>query len=142
MRSLRLLPAILLLSIAAACGSDDPKDPEFTGDPLATITSDSGALRLEIRTSPQPPTKGPVDVEVAVVDSESGAPVDDLSIEVSPWMGSMGHGSNTVDADALGEGRYLATGALFSMPGPWELRFAISGAIDDTAETPSFEVLP
>ncbi|HEY0839302.1 MAG TPA: hypothetical protein VGD74_03880, partial [Vulgatibacter sp.] len=101
----------LLLAFACSAG-DDPIEQDFSGPPLASVTSDGGRLLLEVRTSPQPPAKGPVDVELRVTDAEGGGPVDELSIVVTPWMGAHGHGSNEVEAAARGEGRYVAAGVL------------------------------
>lgn len=141
MNRLLLLP-VLLVCFAGACGSGDETKAPFPETPFQTITSDAGKLLLEIRTSPQPPAKGPADVEIRAFDAETSAPVDDLVIRVSPWMGSMGHGSNSVDSVPQGDGRHVAKEVLFSMSGKWELKLAISGEVEDTAETPSFEVRP
>lgn len=141
MNRLFVLP-VLLVWLAGACGSEDEAKAPFPETPFQTTTSDSGKLRLEIRTSPQPPAKGPADVEVTVLDAETSAPVDGLAIRVSPWMGSMGHGSNSVDSVPQGGGRYVAREVLFSMSGKWELKLVVSGSVEDTAETPSFEVRP
>jgi hypothetical protein len=46
-------------------------------------------------------------------------PVDDLILEIEPWMPSMGHGSpNNENPDAQGEGHYLGQ-VNFTMAGPW-----------------------
>jgi len=136
-----LLP-VLLVCLAGACGSGDESKAPFPETPFQTITSDSGKLLMEIRTSPQPPVKGPADVEITARDAETSAPVDDLVIRISPWMSSMGHGSNSADSIPQGDGRHVAEEVLFSMSGKWELKLAISGEVEDTAETPSFDVRP
>jgi len=144
LRSLHL-PALLLtlFTFASACGSDDAAGGfDLDADPLVTATSESGELEVEIRTAPQPPAKGLVAVRLQVADAATGAPVDGLQIEVAPWMGSMGHGSNQVTATATGPGTYEASGVLFSMPGPWELRLTIAGSRSDSLVTSSFDVLP
>ena len=138
-----LFIAAISILLCAACGSEtDSQEPDFSGAPVASMTLDGGRVRVQVRTSPQPPVKGPADVQLTVSDAETGAPIDGLAIRVTPWMEAHGHGSATVDAKATGEGRYVAEGALFSMAGPWELKLEISGAITETATSPSFDVRP
>ena len=135
--------AAISILLCAACGSSSDRDePDFSGDPVATMTLDGGTIHVEIRTSPQPPVKGPADVELRLADAEGGAPVDGLTIHVTPWMEAHGHGSATVEAKAGGEGRYVAKDVLFSMAGPWELKLEVTGAIAESATSPSFDVRP
>jgi hypothetical protein len=134
-----LLGAVLL----AACGTSgkgtSDGGPSFGPDALLTLASDSGTLHLEVRTSPQPPVRGVFAVEYRVTGS-GGAAVDGLTLEVTPFMPAMGHGSSTTPTVAAqGGGRYLVTDVYIAMAGTCELRTKFSGAVTDTA-TPSFDV--
>lgn len=138
----RLLPLLLVTTLlAASCGSDDvDEERSFPTEALLSFTTAAG-LEIEIRTAPtQPPRKGVADLQLLV--REGGAPLEGLTIRISPWMGGMGHGSNQVDAAEQDQGIYLAKDALFSMPGPWELILEIGGARDEEATSPTFEVGP
>lgn len=144
MRHLLLLLSLPALVLAFACssGEEEPLESDFSGSPLATALSSDGKLHFELRTSPQPPAKGLVDVELRVTDAKDGTPVDDLTIVVTPWMSHHGHGSNQVEASPKGEGRYVGQGVHCSMAGAWELRLAIDGAVTDSATCGPFDVLP
>ena len=130
------------MSLCAACaGSGDaPAPAAFPAAALASLKSDSGALSIEVRTSPsQPPTRGAASVEYIVRDVD-GAPVDGLSLVVVPWMPAHGHGASVrATVAAQGGGRYLITGVSLFMAGHWELRSDFSGPRSDHV-APSFEV--
>jgi hypothetical protein len=105
-----------------------------------TATSDSGALRIDVRTSPQPPGRGSDDVEFTITNASDGKPRDDLSVAVTPWMPAMNHGSSAIPTvTAEGGGRYLVTGVYLFMPGRWELRTSFSGPTNDHA-APAFDI--
>lgn len=134
---LRTSPRTLALAFASAAlagcsvetANDDPAS--FPDTPYATVTSEAGALTLAVRTSPsQPPTRGRIAVEYTVI----AGPAEELDLEVIPWMPAMGHGTSTTPVvEAAGGGRYRVTGVELFMPGRWELRTAISGAVTDHA---------
>jgi hypothetical protein len=129
---MRLALAPFAALLLAACGSDPATTGGFPADALTTVTSDHGLAILEVRTSPQPPTRGSLEVEYTV--TKAGAPLDGLTIAVTPFMPDMGHGA-TVDptVTAEGDGRYRITDVEVYMAGRWELRTTLSGAIEDTA---------
>lgn len=106
----------------------------FPAEPLATVTTRGGSLVVEVRTAPkQPPTRGLIQVEYVVTDA-AGKPVDGLDLGVQPWMPEMGHGTSTKPSiEAMGEGRYVVSNVAFFMPGRWELRTSIAGAMNDSA---------
>jgi hypothetical protein len=59
-------------------------------------------------------------------DMVSFPEVPDLSVTVEPFMPGMGHGSDgNVDPVYVGSGTYEGT-VVFSMAGPWEVRFTLS----------------
>jgi hypothetical protein len=70
-----------------------------------------------------------VDVELSVHDA-GGAPLGGLSLVVVPWMSAHGHGASAsptvVDE---GNGRYWLRDVDLFMPGDWDLRVQISGAV-------------
>ncbi len=118
-------------SAGAGGATDTVSFPEAA---FASLPSDSGALSIEVRTAPiQPPERGRTAVELLITD-ETGAPRDDLSLSVLPWMPDMGHGaSSDPSVEPMGNGRYDVYGVAMFMPGRWELRTEITGSVDDSA---------
>lgn len=130
---MRLLP-ISLCVVLAGCAADDESSAGFPAAPYATVTSDSGAMRIEVRTAPdQPPSPGVSDVELFVFDADS-MPVDGLDIDVTPWMVSHAHGASVKPTvTAQGGGHYIASSVSLYMAGAWELRMTFAGAATDSA---------
>ncbi|APR83020.1 Hypothetical protein A7982_08369 [Minicystis rosea] len=132
---MKLAASLSCLALIAGCSSAEvPDEQTFPEAPFATITSDEGAVTIEVRTAPtQPPTRGRVSVELTV----TGGPAEGLDLDVLPWMPDMGHGASTEPTIMpMGGGRYLVTGVNLFMPGRWELRTSISGAVTDRAVVP------
>ena len=120
-----------LVWASAACSSASPPPTgTFPVDPYTTTTSDSGALVIDVRTSPQPPSRGTNQVELTVTTASDGAPVDGLSLDVEPWMPAMAHGTSTPTVTPEGSGVYLVTEVYLYMPGVWELRTDIAQTIE------------
>jgi hypothetical protein len=138
MSSSRWLP-VLLAAATAACSGGAAPSAGFPADPYTTATSDSGALVVEVRTSPQPPARGSNEVELMVTRAADGSPATGLDVAVQPWMPSMNHGSADPTVAEEGGGRYLVTGVYLYMPGTWELRASFSGPVSDHA-TPTLSV--
>ncbi|HEX3344474.1 MAG TPA: FixH family protein [Polyangiaceae bacterium] len=133
------LAAVPLLA-ATACSSASPTPTgAFPPDPYATTMSDSSALVLDVRTSPQPPSRGTNAVQLTITRASDGTPVDGLALDVEPWMPSMDHGTSTPTVTPEGGGVYLVTEVYLYMPGLWTLRTGISGAMTDHA-TPQLDV--
>lgn len=126
---------------STASGTSGTSSSAFPASPLATVTSAGGALTIEIRTRPaQPPSRGTCEAEYRVLDAVSGEPVDGLSLEVVPWMVSMGHGSSGKPTIAAqGDGRYVVSKLSLYMAGRWELRTTFSGSRADSA-APAIDV--
>jgi hypothetical protein len=142
----RALASLLLVAPLFGCGPSDTAGPGSAGDfpeaPYATLKSDSGALTIEVRTSPeQPPTRGVLDIEYRIRDASG--PRDDLDIDVLPWMTAMGHGASTKPVvHTLDHGHYILEGVQCVMPGGWELRTTLTsdaGGATDHA-TPTLDV--
>jgi hypothetical protein len=125
---------VLAFASLVACSSatSGASDGTFPADPYVSVASDSGALRVAVRTSPsQPPPRGTCEVEMTITDP-SGAPVDGLALAVVPWMPAHGHGSSVKPSVAPeGQGKYLLSDVNLFMPGTWELRTSISGTVTD-----------
>jgi hypothetical protein len=129
-----------LLGAATSCEKPPgPADVGFLDTPLVMISSDSGALHLDVFSNPQPPVRGVLSFRYRVTDG-SGALVDGLALEVTPWMPSMDHGSPvTPTSTPRGAGLYDLTDVYLVMPGEWQLRTAITGETTDSA-APQFMV--
>jgi hypothetical protein len=141
-RSCSCLASVLapLVWASVACSSASPAATgTFPADPYTTTTSDSGALVIDVRTSPQPPSRGTDEVQLTVTKASDGTPVDGLSLDVEPWMPAMQHGTSATTVTAEGGGVYLVTEVYLYMPGVWDLRTAISGAATDNA-TPQLTI--
>jgi len=130
----RLGVACGLALAATACGGSAESEAPGSFPPAAyeTVASETGKLSIELRTSPQQPLdRGLVSVLYTVTGPDR-APVDGLQIAITPWMPAMAHGSSlrpTVSAE--GRGRYVIGNLGLFMPGLWQLRTSISGAVDD-----------
>jgi hypothetical protein len=142
MTRLTFLPILILASAAVLGCSSDPAQgsASFPAAAFATTASESGALTLEVRTSPdQPPSRGDISVEYRITGAD-GAPAEGLEIAVEPWMPAMGHGASIVPVVADdGEGRYVVSSVDLFMAGTWELRTTIAGSLQDSA-TPTFQI--
>jgi hypothetical protein len=128
-----LLLSPLLLGCSGETGGE-ASSGAFPAEAYTTMVGEKGAVTFEIRTAPtQPPSRGLVTVEYRISDM-AGAPLDGLDLQVLPWMPAMGHGASTDPSiEAKGEGRYLASKVSFFMPGSWELRSTVAGAVEDRA---------
>jgi hypothetical protein len=130
--------AALLFSCSSA--SPPAEVTGFTAAPLVSTTSATGALHLDVRTSPQPPIEGMNEAEVIITDSATGKPVDGLGMSVVPWMPAMDHGTSLVPVvTPKGNGVYEITELSLFMGGEWELKLALDGPAPDTAN-PAFDV--
>jgi hypothetical protein len=109
----------VLLLLLAACG----------GGYEQTAQTASYAVRLSL-------DGVSFDEQTATIELRDKAdqPVDGAQVVVAPLMTSMGMASPEQTAQPLGEGRYQARGAFFSMLGEWEfdVRIAAGGA-EETA---------
>jgi hypothetical protein len=132
-----LFVALALLAFGCSAGTSPADD--FPALAYTTTASESGGFVVEVRTSPQPPARGSNDVELTVTHASDGTPAPDLDVQVQTWMPSMNHGSADPTVTDVGEGKYLVSGVYLYMPGTWELRTTLSGAVTDHA-TPTLSV--
>jgi len=132
-----LLPALVLAACSAACSSS--AGPSSVGTFPMTVTTDSGSLRVELTSTPNPPVVGTNSVEITVTRASDSAPQEGLSIDVVPWMPAMHHGTSSPTVTAEGGGRYLVSDLYFFMAGTWVLKTTFSGPVSDHAE-PTFEL--
>jgi YtkA-like len=141
-RTLGLALCSGLAALACGCGGPQPdaSNPTFPLASYLILTSDSGNLTVELRTSPDQPFQvGGGSVQYLVRDRQ-GLPVDGLAFNVTPWMPAMGHGASVKPTWApSGGGTYVISGVSLYMAGLWELRTSISGAVSDSL-APSVEV--
>jgi YtkA-like len=133
--------AVTLAGAGCGTGSGQPTDVplSFPEAALVTMASDSGALVLEMRSSPQPPVRGQDAAELRFTDS-AGAPVDGLTLTVVPWMPAHGHGTSVQPVvTEEGPGVFIVQPLYLYMAGQWELRTTIAGAMTD-AIAPAVDV--
>lgn len=129
--------AFAALALLGCGGGGDDASSGFDGPPSSVVTSDDGALRVEVRTSPNPPLRGTNEVELRFARVQDGSPVDDLAVTVVPWMPAMGHGASVrTTVTPKGDGHYLIDNVSTFMPGRWELRTTIAGPPEDHATLP------
>jgi hypothetical protein len=128
---------VLAFLVVAACSSGS-NGSVATTFPI-TLTSDSGALRLELTATPDPPAVGTDTFELTISNVSDGSPRDDMTVKMTPFMPSMGHGTATTTVSPLGGGKYRVTDVYLFMPGTWELETTFSGPLSDHA-TPTFEL--
>lgn len=129
---------IALVLVAGCSSSVAPTDATFESAPITTVTSNGGALKLAVWTSPtQPPSRGVLTLKLLATDASSGAPLDGLTLDMVPEMPSMGHGTATVpEITAAGDGVYMASDVDLFMQGRWELRVTITGPVTDVCVVP------
>jgi hypothetical protein len=127
------LAAAFLCIITACSGGSPASSGTFPAEAYTTATSDTGALAVDVRTSPQPPARGTNSVQLTITQVSDGTPVDGLILDVVPWMPAMGHGTSTPTVTPMGGGIYLVTEVYTYMPGVWALQTSITGAMTDYA---------
>jgi hypothetical protein len=119
-----------------ACGG--PPQPlevpaSFPEAALTAVDSDAGALRIELRSAPEPLVRGQNVGQIRVTDA-SGQPVDGLTMVLFPWMPSHGHSTSVQPAiSPAGPGVFIAKPLYLFMAGQWELRMTFEGGVHDTA---------
>jgi hypothetical protein len=104
------------------------------------VTSESAQLLVQVRTSPQPPQRGTIGVELVVTSAADGGACDGLTVDLVPWMPAHGHGTSIVPTvKAKGHGTYVLSDVDLFMPGHWQLRTTFSGPLTDHA-APAIDV--
>ncbi|HTB73210.1 MAG TPA: FixH family protein [Polyangiaceae bacterium] len=126
------------LAAALGCSSGTGASAEFPAAAFSTVMTDSGTMRVEVRTSPQPPVRGGIDAELTFTDVATGAPRDGLTLQIRPWMPAMNHGAIMATVTPEGSGKYLVTEVNLFMAGLWELRTTIGPVSDHVA--PQFQI--
>jgi hypothetical protein len=140
--SVRKLARAALVLAAAACTSRSGDDTPDTGPAPALCATDrraqtftpgmvqSGtngkiATRL-LSINPNPVDKGNNEWIIEVDDAKSGAPIDNLTITVTPFMPDHGHGSSIKPTvTPKGRGQYDITLLNLFMPGIWTITFSM-----------------
>jgi hypothetical protein len=126
-----------LFAFAAGCGGSPPAIPpvpaSFPLQPVATVSSTSGALHVELRSVPDPMVRGENVGQLTLTDA-SGQPAEGVTVEVLPWMPSHGHGtSQAVEITDQGGGVFITNPLYLFMAGEWQIQMKFQGAVDDTA---------
>jgi hypothetical protein len=129
----RAAPLVMALLMASACS------PSAVAAEVIETTSASGALHVAVTMTPNPPARGVSSARFVLTD-DTKHPVDGLTLTIQPWMVQHGHGSPiTPEVSAAGQGAYLVTNLYLPMPGLWQLRTTVSGAVNDEL-TPTLEL--
>jgi hypothetical protein len=119
----------LTLAVLASC-SQGTGSMNFGAQPFATVTSAACSARFDAYSAPDPFVRG--EGEIEIVATAASAPLDGLDVSVVPFMPAMGHGASLSPVVAAqGNGKYLVTNVVLSMPGEWQLRTQIGGACTD-----------
>lgn len=132
--------ATVLLACSGGSSGGSATQSPYSGAPVATAASKSGALSVAVRLSQQPPYAGDLDAELTITETSGNTPVDGLTLAVVPWMPQMKHGTSVKPTStAEGGGKYLVSGLYLFMPGIWELQTTLTGAKTDSVD-PQFNV--
>lgn len=139
-QSMTVLWALAALLALGGCGAGEPSPeskvdggPVFGGEPLTRAQGELAQSELSVWSSPSPPSRGLNAFRLEVKDA-SGTPLSGLVVGVQPWMPAMGHGgSKQPTVTEVGDGVYDVENVYLTMPGTWELRTSLSGAIEDRA---------
>jgi hypothetical protein len=124
-RGWRGLPALAALILAAAAAPGAPSCPPPAGFDARGRIESSAAVVL-YRTAPPSIEVGQFFAVEAVVCA--GGPAAVALVRVDARMPEHRHGMNyRARVVARGDGRYLADGLLFHMPGRWQLLFEVEG---------------
>jgi hypothetical protein len=137
--------AATVVLVGAGCGSSGDSGSgaiDFSGAPDAVLTTQEGSFRVEVRTAPEPPTRGSNTMQLHIIDVASGEGVDALDVVVVPWMPVMGHGASVKPTVKHGDapGTYVVDGVHLFMPGTWELRTTLARGATVEHATPSFQI--
>jgi hypothetical protein len=142
MKQLSLATALSLAAITACSGDDDVVEPsdcadEPRADTFAAGMSKTGEAGIEFvlaAAAPTPPAKNDNTWTLRVLDS--GAGMNDLVLDVVPFMPDHGHGTPIV-AETVSEeagGIYVVEPVNLWMPGLWETTvsaFDDAGLVDN-----------
>jgi hypothetical protein len=90
------------------------------------MTSKAGNLNVALVMTPAPAAFSTTTFDIAITD-EKGAPVSDAIVSLDLTMPSMYMPANRPRAQALGDGKYRATGR-FTMRGGWQIAVIIERA--------------
>ncbi|HVY25308.1 MAG TPA: FixH family protein [Polyangiaceae bacterium] len=117
----------------SACAAD-PRTSSYQANMSQKSQNEAFSLKLQ-KSDPAPPAKGDNTWQIQLVDAH-GAPVNDATIDVVPFMPDHGHGTSIhplVTPDGSGKGQYAISRINLWMPGLWQvtLHVAADGAADD-----------
>ncbi len=143
MRRVKLVSISAVALLALACDpSSEESGSEETGEPSACaeetramsygagmeVMGEAGLAKIMlVDASPAPPIRDLNDWQLSLMDAD-GAPLEVMSIEVTPWMPDHGHGSPNPDTALLAgdeTGSYELVNLDLFMAGYWEVHFDI-----------------
>ena len=141
---MKSLVLCLVLAGLVACGSSSSGDDamSFSTVPASSVSSEAGALKIDVLSAPDAtPTRGVNSLRFVVTRVADGTPATGLDLDVTPWMPAMGHGASVKPTVEPGPdpGVYTVTNVSLFMPGLWEIRTTIGGSMSDHV-TPTFEI--
>jgi hypothetical protein len=131
--------ALTTVSLALLLGCGASEEPSALPYPATALSRDGRYLLEATVPDGAPLVRGLHTFDVRVERLETGTPASGLTLEVTPWMPAMGHGSPYDGASVeLEPGHYLLSDVSLFMAGVWELRTAIGP--DEDHATLSFDV--
>jgi YtkA-like len=125
--------ALAAASLLASCTSSTTTS---TDSFPSSFMTDEGKIEVALSSSPeQPPYAGNGSLQLLLTEPKTGKPIDGEQIALVPFMPTMGHGTDVIpECQPMGEGgHYACTNVNLFMPGEWQLRFAFSGPVIDSA---------
>jgi len=144
-RTALALAFLLAMPTLAACGSGGSSGPDATDYSydctqetrsdtyVAGLEKDGTQIKVQLTSDPAPPQKGDNQWTIMVTDT-SDTPMDNLTIDSTPFMPDHGHGTATQETVTAGTqaGEYVLDPINLWMPGYWEVTINFAGtSIDD-----------
>lgn len=142
------------LGLSVACSSSNGEDSTSSGGTPTSCDQDNRkdvyapglskqAAAFTVRVldaTPAPPAKGTNAMTIQIVDP-SGAPIDNATILVTPYMPDHAHGSalEPVVTPAGSEGKYAVTSLYYPMAGLWRITFSVTLPGASTAQDVAFQ---
>ena len=126
--------ATLLLFLVSAAPTPEAGQGSAANVSVASVTSESGKLKVEVFAPAQPLRRGLQRLRIHITEQATGKPAPGLQLAIQPWMPNMGHGVSELPTITEPQpGDFEISELDLFMPGTWELRLTLSGVASDKA---------